>query len=48
MDGVLIEFHADSRTLSLRQSLLQIASGMLTSLHDSTYVLGFANEIYYS
>lgn len=46
MDGVLIEFLADSRTLSLRQSLLQIASGMLTSLHDSTYALGYANEIY--
>lgn len=46
MDGVLIEFHADSRTPSLRQSLLQIASGMLTSLHDSTYALGYANEIY--
>lgn len=39
MDDVLIEFHADSRTPSLRQSLLQIASGMPTSLHDSTYAL---------
>ena len=47
MDGMLIEFRADSRIPSLRQSLLQIASGMLTSLHDSTYALGYANEIYF-
>jgi hypothetical protein len=39
MNSVLIEFLADSRTRLLRQSLLQIASGMPTSLHDSTYAL---------
>ena len=46
MDGMLIGLHAGSRTPSLRKSLLQIASGMLTSLHGSTYAIGYANEIY--
>jgi hypothetical protein len=46
MKGVLIEFRADSRTPSPRQSLLQIASGIPTNPRDSTYALEYANGTY--